>query len=400
MSEPRPLLDGVRILDLTRILAGPYCTQMLGDHGADVIKIELPGKGDDTRRWGPPFAEGGESAYFIAANRNKRSVTLNLKSERGLEILTDLIRQSDVLVENFRTGTLSRWGLDYDRLQELRPGLIYCSITGYGQDGPYAERPGYDFMAQALGGFMSVTGPADGEPYRAGIAIADLSAGMYACNAILAAMFARERTGAGQRIDISLLEAQIGLLSYVVSNYLISGEKPRRFGNGHPNLFPYDIFEARDQYFAIAIGNEMQWQKFCETVEHSEWAKDERFATNAARLQNRDELRPRLEALFAKRTAEEWMALSRKIGVPSAPINSIDQVFEDPHVQARGIRMEVEHPTAGMLPLARSPLNVVTSPPKVRYPPPLLGQHTDEVLQDMLGYDAAEIEKLRAANVV
>lgn len=400
MTQPRPLLEELRVIDLTRILAGPYCTQMLGDLGAEVIKVEAPGKGDDTRGWGPPFAPGGESAYFIAANRNKRSITLNLKSEAGRALLAELISVGDVLIENFRTGTLARWGFDYERLQELRPGLIYCTITGYGYEGPYAERPGYDFMAQALGGFMSLTGPADGAPHRAGVAIADLTAGMNACNAILAALFARERTGRGQRIDISLLESQIGLLSYIVSNYLISGERPRRYGNGHPNLFPYDVFEARDQYFALAVGNETQWAKFCEAIGRSEWVHDPRFATNAGRVQNRAQLRPLLDELFLTRDAEDWMAFTREIGIPSAPINSMEQVFADPHVQAIGVRMEVEHPTAGVLPLARSPLNVVTAPPTMRYPPPLLGQHTDEVLRELLGYDEGKLAQLREVGAI
>jgi crotonobetainyl-CoA:carnitine CoA-transferase CaiB-like acyl-CoA transferase len=271
MTHKPGLLDGIRIIDLTRVLAGPYCTQMLGDLGADVIKIEAPGLGDDTRHWGPPFTDApdgqrGEAAYFLSANRNKRSLTLNLKSAKGLEILKSLIRQGDVLVENFRTGTLARWGLDYETLQQLRPGLIYCTITGYGSDGPYQDRAGYDFMVQAMGGFMSVTGPADGSMTRAGIAIADLSTGIFASNAILAALFARERTGEGQRIDMALLDSQVALMSYVASNYLVSGELPGRFGNGHPNIVPYQEFQASDQQFAFACGNDHQWRKFCTAV--------------------------------------------------------------------------------------------------------------------------------------
>ena len=262
------LLEGVRVIDLTRVLAGPYCTMMLGDLGADVIKIEIPGRGDDTRQWGPPFTASGESAYFISANRNKRSLTLNLKSDEGLEILKELIAGGDILVENFRTGTLARWGLDYDALQRLRPGLIYCSITGYGHSGPYKERPGYDFIAQALGGFMSITGPVDGEPIRAGVAIADIASGIFAFGAIMAALYARERGGEGQQIDISLLDSQVALMSYVASNYLISGEMPKRYGNAHPNIVPYEVVEAADGYMAFAAGNDGQWGKFCEAVAH------------------------------------------------------------------------------------------------------------------------------------
>ncbi len=394
------LLENVRVIDLTRVLAGPYCTMMLADLGADVIKIELPGQGDDTRHWGPPFAKGGESAYFISANRNKRSITLDLKSDRGKEILKALIRQGDVLVENFRTGTLERWGLDYEALQQLRPGLIYCTITGYGTTGPYKERPGYDFMVQAMGGFMSVTGPAKGPPTRAGIAIADVGTGVLASTAIVAALFARERSGEGQRIDMSLLDSQVALLSYVVSNYLISGDLPQRYGNGHPNIVPYQEFQARDQQFAFAAGNDGQWRKFCQAVEHSEWIEDARFATNAARLANRETVVSMLNELFGTRDAADWMALCEEIGIPAAPINNLEQVFQDPQVQARNLRIEAPHPTAGTVPMIASPLNIPTRPTRVRFPPPLLGQHTDEILQSLLGYDEQTIQTLHAEGIV
>ncbi|HLE05633.1 MAG TPA: CoA transferase, partial [Anaerolineales bacterium] len=277
-DKPQPLLEGIRVIDLTRVLAGPFCTMLLGDLGADVIKVEVPGRGDDTRQWGPPFTPQGESAYFLSANRNKRSLTLNLKSEQGLNILRELIASGDVLIENFRAGTLEGWGLDYDALQQLRPGLIYCTITGYGYTGPYSQRPGYDFIVQAMSGFMSVTGPAEGEPFRAGVAIADLASGIFACNAVLASLFARERSGRGQRIDISLLDCQVALMSYVASNYLVSGEPPKRYGNAHPNIVPYEVFRGSDDYFAFAAGNDAQWAKFCRQVDHAEWATDPRFA--------------------------------------------------------------------------------------------------------------------------
>ncbi len=399
------LLDGIRVIDLTRILAGPYCTMMLGDLGADVIKIEAPGRGDDTRHWGPPFTEAleggqGESAYFLSANRNKRSMTLNLKSEKGLAILKDLIREGDVLVENFRTGTLARWGLDDDTLQQIRPGLVYCTITGYGYTGPMAERPGYDFMVQALGGFMSVTGPADGDPTRAGIAIADLATGIFASNAILAALFARERTGEGQRIDMSLLDSQIALMSYVASNYLVSGELPNRYGNGHPNIVPYQEFQARDQYFAFACGNDNQWQKFCCAVDREAWSSDERFATNTARIANRATVVAMLNELFSGKDAAEWMALCDEIGIPSAPINNIEQVFTHEQVKARNTQLEVPHPTAGTVSLVNSPFKIPTNPTSVRYPPPTLGQHTDELLDSLLGLSEKEIVALREQSVV
>jgi formyl-CoA transferase len=394
------LLEGLRVIDLTRILAGPYCTMLLGDLGADVIKIEVPDRGDDTRQWGPPFTAGGQSAYFLAANRNKRSLTLNLKSDRGMEILSGLIRQSDVLIENFRAGTLEKWGLDYEQLRALKPDLIYCTVTGYGYTGPYRDRPGYDFVVQALGGFMSVTGPEDGEPYRAGIAIADLASGIYASNAVLASLFARERTGKGQRIDISLLDCQVALMSYVASNHLVSKDPPRRFGNAHPNIVPYEVFEAEDGYFAFAAGNDLQWTTFCKAVDREAWEADERFATNPARIENRTELVGLLNELFATRTISEWIELCESIGLPASPINTMDDVFADPQVLARELVMEVPHHTEGSVPLLRSPLNIPTAPSKVRHPPPTLGQHTDEILAELLSFDSAEIQTLRKAGVV
>ncbi|HRQ38989.1 MAG TPA: CoA transferase [Chloroflexota bacterium] len=399
------LLDGVRVVDLTRVLAGPYCTMMLGDLGADVIKIEAPGQGDDTRQWGPPFTQTvdgrrGEAAYFLAANRNKRSLTLNLKTPQGLEILRELIRQGDVLVENFRTGTLAKWGLDYETLQQLRPSLIYCTITGYGTTGPYKDRAGYDFMVQAMGGFMSVTGPEPGEPVRAGVAIADLATGMFASSAILAALFARERTGQGQYIDMALLDSQVALMSYVASNYLVSGELPGRYGNGHPNIVPYQEFRARDQYFAFACGNDGQWRKFCTAVQHPDWITDERFATNAARLANRAAVIAMLNELFATRDAADWMALCDEVGIPNGPINNMAQVFTHEQVVARHLRQDVPHPTAGSVPLVASPLQIPSTPTTVRYPPPLLGEHTEEILQSMLGYDATAVAALRTEGMI
>lgn len=401
MSEAsEALLDGIRVVDLTRVLAGPYCTMMLGDLGADVVKVEEPRKGDDTRGWGPPFAPGGESAYFLSANRNKRSLTLNLKDPAGIEILRRLIERADVLVENFRTGTLEGWGLDYDRLQAIRPGLIVCSITGYGQTGPFRERPGYDFMVQAMAGFMSITGPEDGEPYRAGVAIADLAAGMFATSAILAALVGRARTGAGQRIDLSLLDSQVALLSYVASNYLVSGERPRRYGNGHPNIVPYQSFRASDGHFAFACGNDGQWKRFCQAVGRTAWIEDPRFATNGARVENRTSLVPLLSELFATRTAAQWMTLCDEVDIPSAPIHTVDQVFDHPQVRARGLRQEIEHPTGGRLSIVASPMKIPTAPSEVRRPPPLLGEHTQSVLSDELGFSAEKIAELRASGVV
>jgi len=399
-SVSRPLLDGIVVVDLTRVLAGPYCTMMLGDLGAEVLKVEEPRRGDDTRGWGPPFTPSGESAYFLSANRNKQSLTLNLKEPDGLALLRRLIAQGDVLVENFRTGTLEGWGLDYGTLQQIRPGLIVCSITGYGQTGPYRERPGYDFMVEALGGFMSVTGPEDGEPFRAGVAIADLAAAMLAASAILAALFARERTGDGQRIDISLLDSQVALMSYVASNYLVSGERPKRYGNGHPNIVPYQTFLARDGYFAFAAGNDGQWRRFCQAVDRAAWADDPRFATNGERVRHRAELIPLLGELFSTRTAGEWLDLCESNGIPAAPINALDQVFDDPQVRARGLRQQATHPSGEVVPLVASPLRIPTAPAEVRLAPPRLGEHTDQILRERLGCSPNEIECMRKAGVI
>lgn len=399
-NEHQPLLRGVRVLDLSRVLAGPYCTMMLGDLGADIIKIEAPKVGDDTRQWGPPFAPGGESAYFLCVNRNKRSMTLNLRSKQGIQILKDLIRQSDILVENFRVDTLEKWGLSYAILQELKPGLIYCSITGYGYTGPYRHLPGYDFIIQAQGGVMSITGPEQGEPYKVGVAIADITAGLFACNAILAALFDHQRTGKGQRIDISLLDAQLAWLANVASNYLISGEKPRRYGNAHPNIVPYQTFKASDGYFALAVGNDGQWKQFCERAGKVDWAEDERFKTNANRVKNRDVLIPMLEELFLRNESSFWLSISEAAGVPCGPINSIDLLMDDPQVLARQMVIEVPHPSAGSIQLIASPLKIPTAAVEVRLPPPMLGEHTEQILRDLLGYDRATVEDLRALQVI
>ena len=399
-SENRSLLEGVRILDLSRVLAGPYCTMMLGDLGADIIKVEAPVLGDDTRHWGPPFTQQGESAYFLCVNRNKRSLTLNLKSDQGLKILRELITQSDVLVENFRVGTLEKWGLSYEVMQELRPGLIYCTITGYGYTGPYRNLAGYDFIIQAQGGVMSITGPEEGEPYKVGVAIADITAGLFACNAILASLFDHQRRGRGQRIDISLLDSQVAWLANVGSNYLISGETPKRYGNAHPNIVPYQTFKARDGYFALGIGNDSQWRQFCDKAGKAEWAEDSRFITNAARVENRHILIPILEDLFCHADIDHWLSILEGIGVPCGPINSIDKVLDDPQVQARDMVIAVPQEGAGGIKMVASPLKIPTAPVEVRFPPPRLGEHTDLILKDLLGYEQESIEKLRQARVI
>jgi formyl-CoA transferase len=398
--EYRPLLEGVHVLDLSRVLAGPYCTMMLGDLGADIIKIEAPGLGDDTRHWGPPFAQGGESAYFLCVNRNKRSLTLNLKSEQGLQILRKLIQQCDILVENFRVDTLEKWGLGYAALQQLHPGIIYCTITGYGYTGPYRRLPGYDFIIQAQGGVMSITGPEEGEPYKVGVAIADITAGLFACNAILAALFEHQRTGKGQRIDISLLDSQLAWLANVGSNYLVSGENPQRYGNAHPNIVPYQTFKASDGYFALGIGNDSQWQQFCQKAGLVEWADDTRFKTNADRVRNRGELIPLLDDLFRQFEIKHWLSILGILGVPCGPINTIDQVMDDPQVLARQMVVEVDHPSAGLIKMVASPLKIPTAPPVVRLPPPLLGEHSALILHELLGMDDQSVAELLQARVI
>lgn len=373
---------------------------VLGDLGADIIKIEAPGLGDDTRYWGPPFTQGGESAYFLCVNRNKRSMTLNLKSAQGQQILKELIQQCDILVENFRVDTMEKWGLNYEALQSLRPGLIYCTITGYGYTGPYRYLPGYDFIIQAQGGLMSITGPEGGEPYKVGVAIADITAGLFACNAILAALFEHQRSGKGQRIDISLLDSQVAWLANVGSNYLISGEKPIRYGNAHPNIVPYQTFKASDGYFALGIGNDNQWRQFCEKAGKKEWAEDTRFQSNANRVKNRMNLIPLLDELFGQCEICHWLSILEAIGVPCGPINSIDQTLEDAQVRAREMVIDVPHSSAGSIRMVASPLKIPTAPPVVRLPPPMLGEHTEQILDELLGLDGKTVQDLRAAQVI
>lgn len=394
-------LEGVRVLDLTRALAGPYCTMMLGDLGADVIKVERPGRGDDSRGWGPPFAGEpygpypGESAYFIAVNRNKRSLTANLKSPEGQEVMRRLAGVSDVLVENFRTGVLDRMGLGYEEMHGLNPRLVYCSISGYGRTGPYAERPGYDVIIQAEGGMMAITGPAEGPPSRVGVPIVDITAGMFAATAVLAALRARDLTGEGQLVDVSLLDTQVALLANVASNYLVAGTEPRRLGNAHPNIAPYEAFPARDRWFALAAANERQWAVLCDVIGRPELKDDPRFATNGARVSNRPELVTVLNDVFAARDADEWLPDLREAGLPCGPINTVPDVFDHPQAQARDLALETEHPTAGPVRLTGFPYKLSQTPAEVRQPPPLLGQHTEEVLTELLDYTAAEVAGLR-----
>lgn len=401
MEASKGLLDGIIVIDLTRVLAGPYATMMLGDLGAEIIKVEAPGKGDDTRHWGPPFTESGESSYFLSANRNKRSISLNLKSENGKKVLSDLIRKADVLIENFKVGTLEKMGFDYDKLQQLRPGLIYCTITGFGYSGPYKDLPGYDFIVQALGGMMAITGPADGEPTRVGVAITDLMTGIFASNAIMAALVGRNQgKNQGQRIDMSLLDTQIASLAYVANNYLISGTEPVRFGNGHPSIVPYQSFKTNDSYIAFAVGNDSQWEKFCIGINRADLQIDPDYRKNTDRVQNRDVLIPILEEIFLSKSTPEWLQLCKNIGIPAAPINKISEVFNDPQVLARERVIEYNHPTAGKIPLIASPMNIPTQPATIKYPPPLLGEHNEEILKNFLGYDENQYNMLLGDGLV
>jgi crotonobetainyl-CoA:carnitine CoA-transferase CaiB-like acyl-CoA transferase len=373
---------------------------MLGDLGADIIKIEVPSRGDDTRHWGPPFTKGGESAYYLSANRNKRSMTLNLKSEEGLEILKKLIAKGDVLVDNFKTGTLSRWGLDYETLQKIRPGLIYCTVTGYGYTGPYSSRPGYDLIVQATGGFMSITGPENGDPSRAGVAIADISTGMFAANAILAALYSREQTGKGQRIDMSLLDSQVALLSYAATNYFVSGSITNRLGNAHPNIVPYQSFKARDMHFVLAVGNDKQWEIFCKSINKPEWIDDEKYSTNALRVNNRKQLIDQLSKLFATQNAGYWLEVFDKVGLPSGPINELDKVFENEQIKSREMQIELPHSIDNKVTLLNSPIKIPTSPTKTHKAPPTLGEHTEEILKEKIGLDQDTVARLRDEGIL
>jgi formyl-CoA transferase len=403
-------LGHIRVLDLSRVLAGPWCSQNLADLGADVIKIERPGCGDDTRAWGPPYAKDAtghdtsEAAYYLSANRGKRSVTVDIATPEGQALIRDLARHADVVLENYKVGQLKRYGLDYESLKAIKPDLVYCSITGFGQDGPYAHRAGYDFLIQGMGGLMSVTGERDGlpggGPQKAGVALTDLMTGMYATIAVLAALTHRDRTGEGQYIDMALLDTQVAMLANVGSNYLNSGKAPKRWGNAHANIVPYQTFACSDGHIIVAAGNDGQYQKFVEAGGRPELAVDPRFATNPARVANRDVLVPLLAEMVATRGRDEWIALLEAVGVPCGPINDVGEVFANEQVQARGMAVDLPHPEAGKVTLVRSPMKMSGTPATSDKAPPLLGQHTDEVLRDVLGRSGDEIAALRARGVV
>lgn len=403
-------LSHLRVLDLSRVLAGPTAGQILADLGAEVIKIERPGRGDDTRHWGPPWFTGadgdpqGESAYYLVANRGKKSVTVDITKPEGQRIVRDLAARSDIVLENFRVGGLARYGLDYASLSAVNAGLIYCSITGFGQTGPDAHRPGYDFLIQGMGGLMSITGEPDdapgGGPQKVGVALADVMSGLYAVIAVLAALAYRDRTGLGQYIDLALLDVQVASLANQAMNYLVSGDPPERLGNAHPNIVPYQVFAASDGHFILAVGNDDQFRRLCELINRSELATDPRFATNAARVENRDELIPLLQSVLACAGSADWLERLDAAGVPGGPINRIDQVFADPQVQAHGMQTEAPHPLGGSVPLVGSPLKMSATPTAEATAPPTLGQHTDAILAEVLGLDENARERLRREGVI
>ncbi|MES2743417.1 MAG: CaiB/BaiF CoA-transferase family protein [Pseudomonadota bacterium] len=403
-------LGHIRVLDLSRVLAGPWCAQNLADLGADVIKIERPGSGDDTRAWGPPYAKDGagndtsEAAYYLSANRGKRSVTVDIASAGGQALLRELVRHCDVVLENFKVDHLRRYNLDYDSLREIKPDLVYCSVTGFGQDGPYAHRAGYDFLIQGMGGLMSITGERDdrpgGGPQKAGVAITDLMTGMYATVAILAALTHRDRSGEGQHIDLALLDVQVAMLANMGSNYLNSGKPPKRWGNAHANIVPYQTFACADGHIIVATGNDGQYQKLVEAGGRPDLGADPRFATNPGRVQHRDILVPLLDQMMAGHSRESWIARLEAVGVPCGPINDIAEVFDNPQVRARELAVQLPHPLAGTVKLVRSPMRLSATPVQSEMAPPLLGQHTDEVLRELLGHTPQQIAALRAHGVL
>jgi crotonobetainyl-CoA:carnitine CoA-transferase CaiB-like acyl-CoA transferase len=399
MTQAAGALHGVRVLDLTRVLAGPYCTMFLGDLGAEVVKIEQPGAGDDTRGWGPPFV-GGESAYFLSVNRNKKSLALDLKSPEGKDLLRRLAHKADVLIENFRPGTMERLGLGEKDLHQANPRLIYASLSAFGADGPMSGAPGYDLIVQAWGGLMSITGMPDGEPTKVGVAIIDVIAGLMLGKAICAALYAREKLGVGQTLDTSLLEAQVACLVNAGSNYLIGGQVPQRYGNAHPSIVPYQSFPTADGHLVIGVASETIWQRFCPAIGRADLADDPRFGKNADRVAHRAELLKVLCEIFRSRDSRTWSAILEQAEVPCAPVQTIDQVFNDPQVIHRGMLAEMEHPSAGKIKLAGLPVKFSATPASLRLPPPRLGEHTKDVLGDWLGMSETEISRLSQKEIL
>ncbi|HSH68959.1 MAG TPA: CaiB/BaiF CoA-transferase family protein [Deferrisomatales bacterium] len=391
-------LAGLHVLDLTRVLAGPYCTMVLADLGAEVIKLEVPGRGDDSRHFGP-FV-GSESAYFMSLNRNKRSITLDLKTARGKELFLELLPQFDVLVENYRGGAMEKLGLGYGRLQEVHPRLIYAAVSGFGHTGPYREKPAYDVVVQGMGGLMSITGQPDGPPTRVGASMGDITAGLFTVIGILAALRKRELTGVGDKVDVSMLDSQVAILENAIARYQVTGEPPRRIGNRHPSITPFTSLPTTDGYVIVAIGNDKLWEVFCRLVDREELIGDGRFRTNQDRTENWEALEPILVEIFAAKGTQQWLAVLEPAGIPCGPINTVDQVLADPQVRARGMVVAMQHPVAGRLEMAGSPVKLANSEPPAPHPSPLLGQHTEEVLREFLGLDDGQIAALRDGGVV
>lgn len=392
-------LEGIRVVDLTRILAGPYCTMMLGDMGAEVIKIENPDGGDDTRGWGPPFLNG-VSTYFISINRNKKSLTLNLKDERGKELLRDLIRKGDVVVENFRPGALDKLGFSWEEIHRINPAVIFASLSGFGQTGPRRSEPGFDVVIQGEGGIMSITGEPDGPPSKFGASIADITAGMLAAQGILLSLYHREKTGVGQMVDVGMLDGQVALLTYHANNYFGTGKLPPRRGNKHPSITPYETYECKDGYFNLGVGNDSLWRRFCDAMGLGDIKEDPKFAVNKDRVDNRLELQEILDAFFAEKTVGETLEALRGAGIPCGPINNLEQVLNEPQVLAREMVVDVDVPVAGPTKVTGVPIKLSETPGAVRTPPPTLGQHTEEVLESVLGMDEAQRNALRDEGVV
>lgn len=401
MTTPSGPLKGLRVLDLTRVLAGPTCTQMLGDLGAEVIKIERPEAGDDTRGFAPPFwPETKESAYFLGVNRNKLSVTVDIAKPEGQAVIHKLLEHCDILAENFKVGALAKYGLGWEQLKEKYPRLIYCSITGFGQTGPYAPRPGYDALIQAMGGVMSLTGEPNGSPQKVGVPVADLFAGLYGCIGILAALNHRHATGQGQQIDIGMLDTHVAWLANQGMNYIATGENPPRLGNQHPNISPYQEFPTKDGYMILAVGNDPTFERFCKAFGQEALLADERFATNPQRVANRDLVTQTLTPLTKSKTTSEWVEALEALKIACGPINTLEQVFADPHVQARGMRVKMPHASGQEIEVIANPVKLSATPPDYRVPPPVLGQHTDSVLRDLLGMSEAEVAALKDKGIL
>jgi crotonobetainyl-CoA:carnitine CoA-transferase CaiB-like acyl-CoA transferase len=401
LTDAKKALQGVRVLDFSRVLAGPFCTMLLGDLGAEVIKVENPSGGDDTRQWGPPWVgDSGLSAYFASVNRNKRSLTLNLKTQPGRELALQLAAKSHILIENFKVGQMAEFGLGYDHVHSINPTLIYCNITGFGQTGPYHERPGYDYVIQAMSGLMSITGPADGAPHKVGVAVSDVFTGMFAVSSILAALRHAEHSGEGQHIDVSLLDSQIAALVNIASNYLVSGQTPMRLGNEHPNIVPYQVFGAADMDFVVAVGNDRQFAALCDLINQPELAADSRYSNNSLRLENRASLIENLQTAFKSRTASAWVEGLLAAGIPAGPINTVADILNDPQIESRELIQTIALDSGDLLRMVGPAVKLSETPAQVDLPPPLLGQHTDSILREVLNLDDSALAKYHDLDVI